>query len=213
MGSEMCIRDRNKAISEIAGARYTDDVMFSTVAVNRIMSNVYNGLDSQGLKLSEQYIKDLTKRELKSLDNTAEWGYSRLSIPVSQTVVSSNTNYFDDSQETFAKYPAEKNYQENFATIQQSKYTYKRMTDKYKAFLNRPQNDNIKNMFGKMDFGSYENPNLRLRGRLKDNNEVEYIMVYYKDGMQYTLEDENNRVLTFDSNDFEQNILEPDTNE
>jgi len=203
----------NKAISEIAGARYTDDVMFSTVAVNRVMSNVYNGLDSQGLKLSEQYIKDLTKRELTSLDNTAEWGYSRFSIPVSQTVVSSDTNYFDDSQETFAKYPPEKNYQENFATIQQSKYTYKRMTDKYKAFLNRPQNDNIKKMFGKMDFGSYQNPNLRLRGRLKDNNEVEYIMVYYKDGIQYTLEDENNRVLTFDSNDFEQNILEPDTNE
>ena len=203
----------NKAISEIAGARYTDDVMFSTVAVNRVMSNVYNGLDSQGLKLSEQYIKDLTKRELTSLDNTAEWGYSRFSIPVSQTVVSSDTNYFDDSQETFAKYPPEKNYQENFATIQQSKYTYKRMTDKYKAFLNRPQNDNIKKMFGKIDFGSYENPNLRLRGRLKDNNEVEYIMVYYKDGIQYTLEDENNRVLTFDSNDFEQNILEPDTNE
>ena len=203
-----------KYISELAGTRSSDDVMFSTVVVNKILAGIYDNIDSNGIQLSDNYIRELVKRELDTLDSTPDWGYSRFSIPVSQTLVSSDTNYFDDSQETFAKYPPEKNYQENFATIEQSKYTYKRMTDKYKAFLNRPQNANIKQYFkGKIDFGSLENPNLRLRGRLKDNNEVEYIMVYYKDGIQYTIEDENNRVLTFDSNDFEQNILEPDTNE
>lgn len=194
----------SKYLVEIVGDTASDDVMFSTIATNRILSNIYDNIDAGGLILTDDVIKTLVRRELATLDDSNEWGYSRFGIAVSNVPV----KITGDVVSTFAKYPPEKNYPLNYSSQKQINYTYQRMTDKFKVFLNRKQNENIKALIGKANYGTADNPNLKVRARLKDNNEVEYILVYDMDGMQITLEDENNRVLTFDSNDFEQNILQ-----
>ena len=110
--------------------------------------------------------------------------------------------FFSDGQQTFAKYPPEKNYPNSFNTPEKSELTYKQMTDKYKKFLNKKQNETIKKYLGKLDFGTYQNPTLRVTSRLNYNNEPEYIMSYVKDGIQHTLTDDNDVVLTFGPDDF-----------
>jgi hypothetical protein len=188
-------------LAEIAGETSRDDILFSTVVVNKILSSIYDNIGSSGIVLSDDFVKDETRRVLDTLDSSTDWGYSNLTQPVGQVPMATN-RFFSDGQQTFAKYPPEKNYPNSFNTPEKSELTYKQMTDKYKKFLNKKQNKTIKEYLGKLDFGTYQNPTLRVTSRLNYNNEPEYIMSYVKDGIQHTLTDDNDVVLTFGPDDF-----------
>ena len=81
------------------------------------------------------------------------------------------------------------------------------MKAKWKGTLKKKVNGQPLNYFPDNTFidgyGTQTEPKLGLRGRLKNNGTVEYIIVYYSDGIEYTLQEDANETLTLDDTDLE----------
>ena len=190
-------------------SRYDDsDVIFNIVAINKVKNEVSRRVMSMdGNQLTKEDIDNMVKNEINELNspNNKDWGFSEFGKPA----VSQPVSFKGGNKVGFVRYPIEKN--ENVSSILQTnegkEKLYTIMKAKWKGTLKKKVNGQPLNYFPDNTFidgyGTQTEPKLGLRGRLKNNGTVEYIIVYYSDGIEYTLQEDANETLTIDDTDLE----------
>ena len=197
------------SITEYMASRYDDsDVIFNIVAINKVKNEVSRRVMSMdGNQLTKEDIDNMVKNEINELNspNNKDWGFSEFGKPA----VSQPVSFKGGNKVGFVRYPIEKN--ENVSSILQTnegkEKLYTIMKAKWKGTLKKKVNGQPLNYFPDNTFidgyGTQTEPKLGLRGRLKNNGTVEYIIVYYSDGIEYTLQEDANETLTIDDTDLE----------
>lgn len=201
----------NAAIQDYAD-EISGDVVFNIVAINKIKNETANRILSltNDEKLTADIINSIVKNEIDHLKNPAnqDWGFSEFGKPAVSTPVS----FKGGQRKGFVRYPIEQNptYSSVLSTEDGKQNLYSLMTAKWKGTLKKKVNGNLLNNFGGNanevfadGYGTKEEPKLGLRGRLKNDGTVEYIIVYYSDGIEYTLQEDAGQTLTLDNTDLE----------
>jgi len=199
----------NASITEFVGSKYDDsDVVFNIVAINKVKNEVSKRVMSMdGNQLTKEDIDNMVKNEINELNNpnNKDWGFSEFGKPATSQPIS----FKGGNKVGFVRYPIEKNEKVSdvLKTDEGKEKLYTIMRAKWKGTLKKKVNNQPLNYFPDSTFidgyGTQTEPKLGLRGRLKNNGTVEYIIVYYSDGIEYTLQEDANQTLTLDDTDLE----------